>query len=727
VLSNQCGDGGTYIQGLIDDFNADNTGPCGDVRYCPANLQTITRIGRPTGQGQMIDNGNGCFSINCDGPGNDKDFCIKDIYPFPLQGGVSITTCAVRVYNVGQLLLWKDQISLKHPNFTNSELSQFLETNKNHPSTICAHVAFCLDDFRVITSNINTIPCLPTECALLSTNDPEVMLAQCLVLCPTGVVYGTTYCPKFYVLYEKFDGLFFNGGGEDDVKRVITTYNDLWYGSDEFDQFGYLQKGGDSYPKGLFKTGTANDRHYDYYVLDNNQKRKTIPNLRFYVESWDDSTLVYIEKTAQGFAIESEDQWRKLVESSQWVEATDFKKNRSGYWITGRFSGSLTYQDVVIGTSTDTSVFVLQIGPDGVLHTPYILHNVRNSSGLDFHSTAYGTIISGASRSNYVGMGSGIGNIGNLYAGGLFSIRLDSNYLYSAVPHGLSLGNNMQLVKSAVSPDGSQTTYLIKGSGTIVHSGTSLVSSLTAGYWLVTTSSTGQLKWTLPLGKINLSEKELDMTYSDSLGLYLGLTFRDTLSLGLQQWISKGGKDVFIAKINPNGTLYSAQSYGSSDDEVIKKLFHNSGFLYLGGDYHGATAERSIGNNKFVNLGMPRANLSRAYMTYLTDLDLLQPSDSLGQGIATRQKADTGNSFLKAFPNPFKDELMVNIGGHPGKCQVKLLDMLGKTIYVENCEIPASGSQTFKLSQFGQLPTGVYFVQANASDGKVQTVKVVKE
>jgi hypothetical protein len=178
--------------------------------------------------------------------------------------------------------------------------------------------------------------------------------------------------------------------------------------------------------------------------------------------------------------------------------------------------------------------------------------------------------------------------------------------------------------------------------------------------------------------------------------------------------------------------VYNTRSFGSADDEVLKKLFHNSGFLYLGGDYHGATAERSIGNNKFVNIGTPRANLTRAYMTYLTDLDLLNPSDSIQDVNMSRKaidqnKQDSHDLFLKAYPNPFKDELMITVGGQPGKCLIKTLDILGNVMEVQANDIPASGSRTINMTRFNQLPSGVYFIQATLMNGQRQSLKVVKE
>lgn len=275
-------------------------------------------------------------------------------------------------------------------------------------------------------------------------------------------------------------------------------------------------------------------------------------------------------------------------------------------------------------------------------------------------------------------------------------------------------------------------TYLIKGSGSIVHGGLDVVTSPSAiGIWLLTTTNTGILKWVLPL-KANFQEDELDMTYGDSLGLYIGLAFRDSLKADERTWLSHGGKDVWVAKIKSDGTLFSGRSFGSADDEVIKKVFFNSGYLFLGGDYFGATSQRFIGRNKFINLGGASPTLQKAYMTFVTDNDLLLSFDSL----QTEQSADrrTKNTQsapqqynVRAFPNPFKDELTVQITGAADNYDVRMFDVLGNLLTERKVDLLTNGTYEIKLDQFGRFTPGVYFVQVTGRAGFIKNLRVVRE
>lgn len=77
---------------------------------------------------------------------------------------------------------------------------------------------------------------------------------------------------------------------------------------------------------------------------------------------------------------------------------------------------------------------------------------------------------------------------------------------------------------------------------------------------------------------------------------------------------------------------------------------------------------------------------------------------------------------LKAYPNPFRDELMIEWEGTGEMPQIALMNALGQAL---PCQLQMQGINRIQLLPDGEFPDGVYLLQVSLGD-RVQMLKVVK-
>ncbi len=102
----------------------------------------------------------------------------------------------------------------------------------------------------------------------------------------------------------------------------------------------------------------------------------------------------------------------------------------------------------------------------------------------------------------------------------------------------------------------------------------------------------GQLKWAKGMGGHgdDASNNSGGSVISvDATGnIYLSFPFSDTMVVDGQTFISKGGRDIALMKLDSNGNLIWGKSYGSVFNEYISKLLLKENNLYLCGMFSDA-------------------------------------------------------------------------------------------------------------------------------------------
>ncbi len=149
--------------------------------------------------------------------------------------------------------------------------------------------------------------------------------------------------------------------------------------------------------------------------------------------------------------------------------------------------------------------------------------------------------------------------------------------------------------------------------------------------------------------------------------------------------------------------------------------------------------ERSNGNVLFTKIGeLPAAGTSVAVQSYYfidsfstagKNEYRLKLMDRDGQfkysPIVSINKKQTGVTLLNSYPNPFVNELNIQVASDKNQAvQVRLSDMIGNTI-VTTTQTCIRGTSTISLNKLGSLPAGNYLLQVITMDGQ-QHQKLVK-
>jgi hypothetical protein len=172
-----------------------------------------------------------------------------------------------------------------------------------------------------------------------------------------------------------------------------------------------------------------------------------------------------------------------------------------------------------------------------------------------------------------------------------------------------------------------------------------------------------------------------------------------TSTVGAGQSVTIGQGDYFIANYDTAGVLINVHSTGhnpTAPSPSGPSLFFRDygGNYYFGGD-------------------------CRGYIGYNIDYcgDIMEPSGSDGfvakmsatgcvMPVITNLDTEDKKGYILIYPNPTKDEVFIDPGDYENY-SVRILDMLGKTVYSKN---GLTSKISLKMNEFG-LGNGLYFVE----------------
>ena len=80
---------------------------------------------------------------------------------------------------------------------------------------------------------------------------------------------------------------------------------------------------------------------------------------------------------------------------------------------------------------------------------------------------------------------------------------------------------------------------------------------------------------------------------------------------------------------------------------------------------------------------------------------------------------------MKAYPNPFEDNITIYYHATEGNNVFILTDVLGRIIRKQNIEQTQESDATWQFNALSRLPSGIYFIRLQNANG-TQSVKVVK-
>ncbi|NNL15076.1 MAG: T9SS type A sorting domain-containing protein [Flavobacteriaceae bacterium] len=180
-------------------------------------------------------------------------------------------------------------------------------------------------------------------------------------------------------------------------------------------------------------------------------------------------------------------------------------------------------------------------------------------------------------------------------------------------------------------------------------------------------------------------------------------------SIGNYYLTSQGSSDVFIVKLNPEGTFVWAKHFGGADEEVYvsswSSALDTSDNIFTTGGFEGGEVDFDPGANTY-NLS-PLGN---------GDIFIHKMSaDNLGIN-----ENNPGNNF-KIYPNPTSGPLVLELKGNVAHYSISLINQLGQIIPTDIIR----KSNRFELNFNGK--SGLYFLKITNTKGLTKYLKVLKK
>jgi len=257
--------------------------------------------------------------------------------------------------------------------------------------------------------------------------------------------------------------------------------------------------------------------------------------------------------------------------------------NKQGeIYIAGLFSGRATFGGTTFTSVGNTDMFVAKIDSKGALiwakqfggKNPefvydlalgkdgevYIAGKFHTETRFDKTYQAMGQFDAFVVKMDSNGGVSWVRSVRGNYENGIYAISVDDDGNVYGVGH---FSHNIYLGKRKIGPKGETDVFVAK--------------------W----NKKGEPQWIERMGGAK-SESARDITVDRLGNVYVTGTFREQAQFGSEYPISRGERDLFVAKLSPKGDFLWTKGFGGKADEFPQALLLDSdGNLYLTGSFGG--------------------------------------------------------------------------------------------------------------------------------------------
>ncbi len=328
--------------------------------------------------------------------------------------------------------------------------------------------------------------------------------------------------------------------------------------------------------------------------------------------------------------------------------ATDSQGNQ---YVTGVFSGTASFGPYTLNSSGPSDIFAAKLDPNG-----NILWAVRAGGTNDDYG--WGIAVDGAGNTYLTGCFEGSSAFGpyTLTSNGdwdFFAAKMDpnGNFLWAVRAGGESSDGCYGIVV-----DGAGNTYLTGCfEGSSAFGPYTLTSSGSSDIFAAKLDPTGNWLWAVRAGGTG-SDYGFDIALDNQGNQYVTGVFSGTASFGPYTLNSSGEHDIFAAKLDPNSNfLWAVRAGGTNDDYGWGIAVDESGNTYLTGNFYGSvvfgpyTLTSSGSKDIFAAKLDPNGNWLWAVRAGGTDHDY-------GRGIAVDGAGNaylTGNLYDSAAFGPY--------------------------------------------------------------------------
>jgi hypothetical protein len=170
-----------------------------------------------------------------------------------------------------------------------------------------------------------------------------------------------------------------------------------------------------------------------------------------------------------------------------------------------------------------------------------------------------------------------------------------------------------------------------------------------------------------------------------------------SISFGSYHLTNAGGYDIFLVKYDAHGNVLWAKSAGGDgDDRGVSVATDASGNVFVTGYFHSSTI--SFGSDTLTNQGY-------------NDMFLAKLSNTPN---SINEKPLLSDNMV-IYPNPNSGEFTLSFTAQQcGEAEIKVLDILGNTVYNEKCFIAQDNyAKEFNL---GKITSGIYILQVKVGE-----------
>lgn len=238
--------------------------------------------------------------------------------------------------------------------------------------------------------------------------------------------------------------------------------------------------------------------------------------------------------------------------------------------VTGQFRGTATFGPFTLQSAGESDIFVARMNADGTFAWVIRAGGAGDDSGTGVSALPDGSsIVTGEFEGGPVAFGAtSLTSKGSNGLSDIFVARVTANGTFAWAIRGGGPTVDRANAVSAL-PDGSSLiTGFFQGSPADFGA-TSLTSDGNSDAFVARVSANGTFAWAAKVGGASFSEGKGVSALADGSGIVTGYFF-DTADFGAIQRTSAGVGDVFVARVNANGTFaWVAQAGGVGDESGL--------------------------------------------------------------------------------------------------------------------------------------------------------------
>ncbi|MBW4665966.1 MAG: SBBP repeat-containing protein [Cyanomargarita calcarea GSE-NOS-MK-12-04C] len=351
-------------------------------------------------------------------------------------------------------------------------------------------------------------------------------------------------------------------------------------------------------------------------------------------------------------------------------------------YATGFFSGSATFGSTTLTSAGNEDAFITKLDSSGKFLWAQKLGGTSSDSGYAIAADGSGnTYVTGVLNAISI-PGSVNASVNSTTSDDAFITKLDNNgnVLWTKNLGGAFLSDR----GIGITADAAGNTYATGFfSGTTTFGSTTLTNAGNADAFITKLDSSGKFLWAQKLGG-TLADAGVGITSDAAGNTYATGIFRNTATFGSTTLTSAGDEDAFITKLDSNGNIVWAKKLGGTGiDEGLGIAADGSGNIYVSGTFagtvsFGSTTLTSKGDNDaFVAQIDSNGNVISAqnFGGTSTDAGFGIATDGKGNTYGTGAFSNTGsfdNTSLTSAGN--LDGFIVKLGDNVGKPQISLKD-----------------------------------------------------